>query len=418
MKNKTGVGLFFRHFYPRMYHKRKKVAGLSYTFLLVLAVILLSTKILGLASGKVNMPQVVGALLAGLILGPSILNIVSVDNTISVISELGVIMLMFSAGLETDLTELKKTGLASFVIALSGVVLPLVCGAGLYLFWFRGEGDPQAVLKAIFVGVILTATSVSITVETLKEMGKLKGRVGTAILGAAVIDDILGIIALTVVSSFTNPDIQIHTVLIKIVLFFVFIAVVGFFVYKYFSHLNNAFNEKMHRRVAIYGLAFCLLLSFASEQFFGVADITGAYFAGLLLCNLPSVRAYVSRKIEICAYMLFSPVFFASVGLKTDLRGLSLSLLVFAILLLLIAILSKIIGCGLSAKLFHFSNHEALSVGIGMVSRGEVALIVAQKGAAFGLVPDSLFGPVILVVIVTTLITPILLKLVMGRKPA
>lgn len=391
---------------------------MSYTFLLVLAVILLSTKILGLASGKVNMPQVVGALLAGLILGPSILNIVSVDNTISVISELGVIMLMFSAGLETDLAELKKTGLASFVIALAGVVLPLVCGTGLYLFWFRGEGDPQAVLKAIFVGVILTATSVSITVETLKEMGKLKGRVGTAILGAAVIDDILGIIALTVVSSFTNPDIQIHTVLIKIVLFFVFIAVVGFFVYKYFSHLNNAFNEKMHRRVAIYGLAFCLLLSFASEQFFGVADITGAYFAGLLLCNLPSVHAYVSRKIEICAYMLFSPVFFASVGLKTDLRGLSLSLLVFAILLLLIAILSKIIGCGLSAKLFHFSNHEALSVGIGMVSRGEVALIVAQKGAAFGLVPDSLFGPVILVVIVTTLITPILLKLVMGRKPA
>ena len=401
-----------------MYHKRKKVAGLSYTFLLVLAVILLSTKILGLASGKVNMPQVVGALLAGLILGPSILNIVSVDNTISVISELGVIMLMFSAGLETDLAELKKTGLASFVIALAGVLLPLVCGTGLYLFWFRGEGDPQAVLKAIFVGVILTATSVSITVETLKEMGKLKGRVGTAILGAAVIDDILGIIALTVVSSFTNPDIQIHTVLIKIVLFFVFIAVVSFFVYKYFSHLNNAFNEKMHRRVAIYGLAFCLLLSFASEQFFGVADITGAYFAGLLLCNLPSVCAYVSRKIEICAYMLFSPVFFASVGLKTDLRGLSLSLLVFAILLLLIAILSKIIGCGLSAKLFHFSNHEALSVGIGMVSRGEVALIVAQKGAAFGLVPDSLFGPVILVVIVTTLITPILLKLVMGRKPA
>ena len=368
---------------------------MSYTFLLVLAVILLSTKILGLASGKVNMPQVVGALLAGLILGPSILNIVSVDNTISVISELGVIMLMFSAGLETDLAELKKTGLASFVIAFAGVVLPLVCGAGLYLFWFRGEGDPQAVLKAIFVGVILTATSVSITVETLKEMGKLKGRVGTAILGAAVIDDILGIIALTVVSSFTNPDIQIHTVLIKIVLFFVFIAVVGFFVYKYFSHLNNAFNEKMHRRVAIYGLAFCLLLSFASEQFFGVADITGAYFAGLLLCNLPSVRAYVSRKIEIFAYMLFSPVFFASVGLKTDLRGLSLSLLVFAILLLLIAILSKIIGCGLSAKLFHFSNHEALSVGIGMVSRGEVALIVAQKGAAFGLVPDSLFGPAV-----------------------
>lgn len=191
MKNKTGVGLFFRHFCRECIIKERRwlvclihsAGSGSHS---------LSTKVLGLASGKVNMPQVVGALLAGLILGPSILNIVSVDNTISVISELGVIMLMFSAGLETDLAELKKTGLASFVIALAGVVLPLVCGAGLYLFWFRGEGDPQAVLKAIFVGVILTATSVSITVETLKEMGKLKGRVGTAILGAAVIDDILG----------------------------------------------------------------------------------------------------------------------------------------------------------------------------------------------------------------------------------
>ena len=388
----------------------------NYTFLLVLAIILLSTKVLGLASGKVNMPQVVGALLAGLILGPSVLNLVTEDSVITVLSEIGVIMLMFSAGLGTDLQELKKTGVASFVIAMVGVIVPLLGGAALYLVWFNGEGDPQHLLKAIFVGVILTATSVSITVETLLEMGKLQGKVGVTILGAAVIDDILGIIALTIVSSFTNPDVQILTVLIKIVLFFVFIAVVGFVVYKYFKHLNKAFNDKMHRRVAIYGLAFCFILSYCSETFFGVADITGAYFAGLLLCNLSGVRDYISQKITICAYMLFSPVFFASVGLKTDLSGLTVSLLVFALLLLVVAILSKIIGCALGAKLFKFTNHEALSVGIGMVSRGEVALIVAQKGAAFGLVPDSLFGPVILVVMVTPLITPILLKIVMGDK--
>ena len=204
--------------------------------------------------------------------------------------------------------------------------------------------------------------------------------------------------------------------LLKIVLFFVFIAVVGFIVYKYFKHLNVVFNERMHRRVAIYGLAFCFVLAYCSETFFGVADITGAYFAGLLLCNLSGVRDYISRKIDICAYMLFSPVFFASVGLKTDLSGLTVNLLIFAILLLVIAILSKIVGCALGAKLFKFTNHEALSVGVGMVSRGEVALIVAQKGAAFGLVPESLFGPVILVVIVTTLITPVMLKIVMGGK--
>ena len=388
----------------------------SYTFLLVLAIILLSTKVLGLASGKVKMPQVVGALVAGLILGPSVLNLVIEDSFISVISEIGVIMLMFAAGLETDLQELKKTGLASFVIACAGVIVPLLGGAGLYLVFFNGEGDPQHFLKAIFVGVILTATSVSITVETLRELGKLKGRVGTAILGAAVIDDILGIVVLTVVSSFTNPDVQIGMVLLKIVLFFVFIAIVGFLVYKYFKHLSTSFAKKMHRRVAIYALAFCFLQSYCAEQFFGVADITGAYFAGLLLCNLSNIRDYVARKIDICSYMLFAPVFFASVGIKTNLAGLTPALLLFAVLLLVIAILSKIIGCGLGAKLCKFSSKEALSVGVGMVSRGEVALIVAQKGAAVGLVPDTLFAPVILVVIVTTLITPILLKMVMSDK--
>ncbi len=388
----------------------------SYTFLLVLAIILLSTKVLGLASGKVKMPQVVGALVAGLVLGPSVLNLVIEDSFITVIAEIGVIMLMFSAGLETDLQELKQTGLASLVIACAGVIVPLVGGTALYLIFFDSANDPLYFLKALFVGVILTATSVSITVETLRELGKLKGKVGTAILGAAVIDDILGIVVLTIVSSFTNPDVQISTVLIKIVLFFVFIAIVGFVVYKYFKHLSKSFAAKMHRRVAIYALAFCFLLSYCAEHFFGVADITGSYFAGLLLCNLSNIRDYVARKIDICSYMLFAPVFFASVGIKTNLAGLTPMLLLFALLLLVIAILSKILGCGLGAKLCKFTNHESLCVGVGMVSRGEVALIVAQKGAAVGLVSDTLFAPVILVVIVTTLITPILLKMVMGGK--
>lgn len=388
----------------------------SYSFLLILAIILLSTKVLGLASGKVNMPQVVGALVAGLILGPSVLNLVQENDFLTTFSEIGVIMLMFDAGLETNLQELKKTGMASFVIACAGVVLPLVGGAGLYLLFFRDASDPQDFLKAIFVGVILTATSVSITVETLRELGKLQGRVGTAILGAAVIDDILGIIVLTIVSSFTDPDVQIGTVLIKIVLFFVFICIVGFAVYKYFKHLSKSYEAKMHRRVAIYALAFCFLLAYCAETLFGVADITGAYFAGLLLCNLANVQKYVSRKISICSYMLFAPVFFASVGIKTDLRGMTVSLLVFALLLLIIAILTKVVGCGLGAKLCKFTNHESLCVGVGMISRGEVALIVAQKGAAVGLVSDQLFAPVILVVIVTTLVTPILLKMVMADK--
>lgn len=388
----------------------------SYSFLLILAIILPSTKVLGLASGKVKMPQVVGALVAGLILGPSVLNLVIEDNFLAVISELGVILLMFSAGLETDLKELKQTGVASFVIALAGVIVPLLGGTALYMMFFYDATDPQSFLKAIFVGVILTATSVSITVETLRELGKLKGKVGTAILGAAVIDDILGIIVLTIVTSITDPSVQIGMVLLKIVLFFVFIGVAGFLAYQYFKHLGKVFEAHMHRRVAIYALAFCFLLSFCAERFFGVADITGAYFAGLLLCNLYNVRKFVNRKVEIMSYMLFAPMFFASVGIKTDLRGLTPALLVFALLLLVVAILSKILGCALGAKLCRFTGYESLCVGVGMVSRGEVALIVAQKGAAAGLVDNTLFAPVILVVIVTTLITPILLKLVMGGK--
>ena len=164
----------------------------SYSFLLIIAIILLSTKVLGLASGKISMPQVVGALVAGLILGPSVLGVVEETELLAALSEIGVIMLMFDAGLGTDLKELKTTGVASFVIAIIGVVVPLVGGMGLYMIYFPNNGDAMYMLEAVFIGVILTATSVSITVETLRELGKLQGKVGTAIMGAAVIDDILG----------------------------------------------------------------------------------------------------------------------------------------------------------------------------------------------------------------------------------
>lgn len=391
---------------------------MNYSFLLIIAIILLSTKVLGLVSGKISMPQVVGALVAGLILGPSVLNVIQETDLVVVLSELGVIMLMFDAGLTTDLKELKNTGRAALIIAVLGILVPLVGGTALYMLYFPNAEDSLYLLRALFIGVILTATSVSITVETLRELGRLQGKIGTAIMGAAVIDDILGIIVLTAISSFVNQGVNVLLVLLKIVLFFVFVGVIGFIVYRLFAVLNRRYADKMHRRVAIYALSFCLILSFCAERFFNVADITGAYFAGLLLCNLPHVREYASRRVSIISYMFFSPIFFASIGIKTDLHGMTPALLVFSILLLLVAILSKIIGCGLGAKLCRFSNHDALSIGVGMVSRGEVALIVAQKGAASGLVSGAMFAPVILVVIVTTLITPILLKLVMTKKRA
>lgn len=387
----------------------------SYDFILIVAIILLSTKVFSLLSKKVNMPQVVGALLVGVLLGPSCLNIVQESDFLTKTAEFGVIFLMFLAGLDTDFEELKSTGKSSFVIALCGVLIPLVSGAAVYYLFFHGKtADSRVVLESAFTGIVLTATSVSITVETLREMGKLKGKVGTSILGAAIIDDILGIIALTVITSFTSPDVSIVEVILKIVLFFIFILVCGYFVFRLFQKMEIVYGPK--RRVAIYAVVFCLLMAYISERFFGVADITGAYFAGLILCNMTETRSYVANKVNITSYMFFTPVFFASIGIKTVVTGMTTQLIVFSFVLLIIAILSKIIGCGLGAKICGFSNHESLSVGIGMISRGEVALIVAQKGAQAGLISETLFPAIIIVVIVTTLVTPILLKIVMDKK--
>lgn len=388
----------------------------SYQFLLVLAIILLSTKILGLLSEKVHMPQVVGALLAGLIMGPSVLGMVTETDFLAKTAELGVIMLMFTAGMDTDLQELKKTGAASLVIALIGVVVPLAGGFATYYFIYSKTPDPHMFMKAIFMGVILTATSVSITVETLREMGKLQGKIGTTILGAAIIDDILGIIVLTIVTGFIDPNVQFVQIFARLGGFFLFLAVIGFLVYKLFSRMDVAYGKK--RRIAIYAFVFCLLLSFIAEEYFGIADITGAYFAGLLLCNLTNTREYIAKKVQVSAYMLFSPVFFASIGFKTTITGFTSQLVLFCVIMLIVALLSKVVGCGLGAKLCGFTNHEALCVGIGMISRGEVALVVAQKGAQSGLISPELFPAIVIVVIVTTLITPILLKLVMAPNTA
>lgn len=394
----------------------KELFGSDYGYLATIAIILFSTKVLGLVSRRVHMPAVVGALLAGIILGPSCLGVVSETDFLSKTAEIGVIILMFLSGLETDLEELKENGVASFIIALIGVIIPLIGGAGVY-YILNPEGEVTInILKAIFVGVTLTATSVSITVETLRELGKLSGRMGTTILGAAVIDDIIGIIVLTAITSMSGgANVSLPIVLMKIVLFFAFVLVVAVILFfikrKLFKHIQ------MRRRISIYVLGFCFLLSFCAEEFFGVADITGAYFAGVILCNF-GAKEYIDTRFDILGYLFFSPIFFASIGLKTNLMDLVANpdIITFAIVLLIVAILSKIIGCGVGAKLCRFGNKESLAIGIGMVSRGEVALIVAQKGADCGLLESNMFPAIVFMVIVTTLITPVLLKLMLTDK--
>ncbi|MBS5969692.1 MAG: cation:proton antiporter [Clostridium perfringens] len=386
---------------------------LSYEFLFDLALILISTKLFGLITKKVRMPQVVGALVAGVILGPAVLNVLSETEFIQKLAELGVIVLMFTAGLETDINQLKKTGKASFIIAVLGVIIPLVGGFFIASIFNKGN-DVNAILQNVFIGIILTATSVSITVETLKEMGKLKTRAGNAILGAAIIDDILGIIALTITTSLADPSINVIIVLAKIVMFFIFAGLAGYLFHWAFIKLDERYQRDL-RRFVIFAFVFCLLLSFSAEEFFGVADITGAFIAGLVISD--SNRSnYLNSRFETLSYMLLSPIFFASIGIKVQLTAMTKTIFIFAILLLIVAILSKVLGCALGAKLCNYSNREAIQIGTGMISRGEVALIVANKGIAMGLMLPEFLAPVVIVVVVTTIVTPILLKVVFNNK--
>ncbi|MDD2979318.1 MAG: cation:proton antiporter [Hespellia sp.] len=387
----------------------------EYSYLLDLAIILLFTKCFGLLTKRVQMPQVVGALIAGVVLGPAMLGILSETSFIHEIAEIGVIVLMFCAGMETDIQELKASGKSSFIIALIGVLVPLVGGFGAaYIFNRPGlivsDGSASIFLQNVFIGIILTATSVSITVETLKELGKLKTRSGNAILGAAIIDDILGIIALTLITSLADDSVNIVVVLLKIVGFFVFAGVAGFIFYKFYRRWVASASKGLHRH-AIIAFVFCLVMSYCAEEFFGVADITGAFIAGLIISNVDKTT-FIQSKFDTVSYMLLSPVFFASIGLKVSLPSMSMAIVGFSAVLAIVAILTKIIGCGLGAKLCGYKNYQAKRIGVGMISRGEVALIVASKGSALGLLGSEFLGPVVIVVVITTIITPVLLKYV------
>lgn len=398
----------------------------SYSYLLVLAAILLTTKLLGLFSRWVRLPQVLGALVAGVILGPVVNAIVGwstgdgffsqaagSDQLFGMLSELGVIVLMFGAGLETDVQEMKKCGKASLIIAVIGVVTPLIFGAGASYFFIDDPNSQEKLLKSIFIGVVLTATSVSITVETLKELGKLNTPASNAILGAAIIDDVLGIIALTIITSFNSKDVNIWFVLIKIVLFFIFAAILGFIMLKIYKWMNKHTSRDSRRHVII-AFAYCLVSSFVAEVFFGVADITGAYVAGLVL-SMTNRKRYLVNRFSTLSYMLLSPIFFACIGLTIEMPELTVSLLVFAILITIVAVATKLFGCALGGKICGYSTKECFQIGAGMISRGEVALIVAKKGESCGLMDPKLFGPLVIVVVLTTIIAPIILKVLFAK---
>lgn len=380
-----------------------------------IAIIILAAKLFGIFARKLKAPQVVGEIIAGLIVGPCVLGLVKQTDFLTEMAEIGVILLMFSAGLETNLKELMKTGPLAFIIACAGVFVPLLGGAAYYMLVYGASPwGSDGFYRAVFMGTIMTATSVSITVQSLKEMGVLKGHVGTTILSAAIIDDILGIIVLTFVIGAKNPESNPIKVIISTVLFFIFAGIVGVVSYKVFKYIDK--KHEHTRRIPILGLAFCLAMAYVSERFFGVADITGAYAAGIILCSIHDSE-YIAGKVDINSYMIFGPVFFASIGIKTNISNLDVNVLLFSLGFVAVALIMKIIGCGIAAKLCRFKLNESVKIGIGMMTRGEVALIVAQKGLAAGMMDPVYFTSVILLIIVSSVITPLALKALYVRYP-
>ena len=381
-----------------------------------LAIIILSAKFLGLAARKFAAPQVVGEILAGLLIGPCMLNLVQGSDALSTFAEIGVVLLMFTTGLGTNIKELLKAGPIATFIACVGVFVPLVGGTLLYsaFYGFAAVGTPEF-FRALFIGTIMTATSVSITVATLQELGHLKSFLGTTIVSAAVIDDVIGIIVLTcVIGASSGEGVSLGGVLLNTVLFFLVAIGIGFVIHHAMKWLDA--RNPHTQRITIVSLAFCFAMAYLAEQYFGIADITGAYIAGIVLCSM-SDAPYVERRVDISNYVIFAPVFFASIGLKTDISGLTPEILLFSVCFVLVALATKIIGCGLAAKLCRFEWGDALKVGVGMMTRGEVALIVAKKGLEVGVVDSVYFTAVILLIVVSSIATPLVLKMLFAKMP-
>jgi Na+:H+ antiporter len=398
---------------------------ISLQILLFIALLVLLSKILGGLSGRIGLPVVLGELLAGVVLGPTLINVwqfswfsgattipggggaVSLAAVMNVLAGLGVVVLMFLAGLETDIELMKSTVGPAFWSATGGVVLPLVGGAALS----RAAGFTWA--ESIFIGTILTATSVSITAQTLLNLGKLRSKVGATILGAAVIDDVLGLLVLSLVIA-----LELHTgqhaagwkgVAITVARVSIFCAVAFLlgprlvrFLFRQVRHFHAP-----HAAVAV-ALVTCFLFAFLSESLGAMAAITGAYLAGLFVAATPAHKEVIDD-LRSMTNSFFGPLFFVSIGLEINARQLG-NHYEFFFVILAMAVAGKILGCGLGTLGNGFSARESLIVGVGMIPRGEVGLITASIGFAAGLVSSEIYSLVVVLVLATTLMTPLMLR--------
>jgi len=368
--------------------------------LLPLAGILVGAKIAAQISHKIGLPAVFGELLLGLLLGPSLLGLLAPNETIQLLADIGVILLMFMAGLETDTAAMKQAGKASFLTATGGVVLPLAGGL-LIGQWFGMEWH-----HALFLGAVLTATSVSISAQTLREMGRLRSREGSTILGAAIIDDVLGVLVFALVMSLSGEGNMFFTVG-KMILFFP----IAWFIGDKLVPMMVRWERHLHHREASLALLLGLVLIYAwsAEVLGSVATITGAYLLGVVVARHADESHIVHDGTAALGYAFFIPIFFINIGLQAHADGL-LAAPLLTVLLIVVAIATKIVGGGLGARLGGFKNLESFQIGVGMVSRGEVALVIAGAGLANGLLDGGLFSVLVVVTLATTLVTPPLLR--------
>ncbi|MBO4695367.1 MAG: cation:proton antiporter [Clostridia bacterium] len=400
-----------------------------FELLLPLALVIAFSKVLAIFCRKIGLPEVVGMLVAGILLGLIILIpgqkiFVGGENGslagLSFIAEIGVILIMFTAGLETDLKLFKKVGIPSVVITTLGVITPLGLGFVVACAFnpvggFADLGNHEVLLSNIFYGCILCATSVSLTVAVLKEMGKLQTKVGASVLAAAILDDIIAIVIISIVLSIKENGAvsagEIAKSIGMIFAFFISAFVIGCIA----LYILLRISKKPMHRIPIFAVAICFFYSYAAQKWFGVADITGAYVAGLVL-SMAKYAPYIDEKLEISSYLIFEPVFFANIGISMISRLSSTSTtfdntwVVFGIVFVLVALASKVVGCGAGALMFRYGIRDSYRVGIGMMARAEVVLVCANMGIQDGLVSVNIMPFVIILIIVSSMLVPALLK--------
>jgi Kef-type K+ transport system membrane component KefB len=385
--------------------------------LLELAILITAAKAAGYVAARLKQPAVLGQLLAGLALGPSLIDFHGGQlftseishETVNQLAEVGVIFLMFVAGLEVDLGELMGTRRVAVLTGVLGVVAPLAMGAA------TGAVFGFAPTQSLFIGLILTATSVSISAQTLMEMGVLRSREGLALLGAAVVDDVLVIAVLSLFLAFgagtgdgpANPMADLAAVFGRMALYFALAVAIGLLALPRLADLVQ--RLEISEGVLAYVLVAMLLYAWSAEAVGQLASITGAFLAGLMLGRTRH-RREIERGMHTLSYAFFVPLFLVSIGLQADARSLGGAGLAFAGVLAVVAVASKVIGCGLGARLAGMRWPESLRIGVGMVSRGEVGLIVATVGLQRGLIDTAIFAAIVLVVLASTMATPLLLR--------